>query len=276
MRIYRINEFVSELETDLLANQVQNAQDNTCIIDPKTGECPNVAYPAAGTVGEYFGTLQQSVVEAWRSHLKTSKYSDHKALDEFYKDMPEKVDALVEAYMGKYGKVEDEYRNVMWENMEISVYLEMLLVFVQNGAELFFNKEKDSELLSLVDDIKKQIESALYQLKELNEMFNIPWAMADEIGYEPKTTFWQDFSIADRFGAKAVKDTYKRAFEEWKDNYEYLTELVLVLNHKIWEHYNRDEMTLAKLYDELWRETDEYAVDNLKGDELSYYYKTTD
>ena len=52
-----------------------------------------------------------------------------------------------------------------------------------------------------------------------------------------KTTFWMDFSIADRFGKSAVKDTYKTAFESWKDNYKYLTELVMVLNHKIWEHY---------------------------------------
>ena len=48
--------------------------------------------------------------------------------------------------------------------------------------------------------------------------------------YEPKTTFWMDFSIADRFGANAIKDTYNRAFKEWKTNYIYLTELVIVLN----------------------------------------------
>lgn len=33
------------------------------------------------------------------------------------------------------------------------------------------------------------------------------------IGYEPKTTFWSDFSIADMFGADGVKDTYNRAKE---------------------------------------------------------------
>ena len=35
--------------------------------------------------------------------------------------------------------------------------------------------------------------------------------MKNEYGYEPITTFWDDFSIADVFGASAVKDTYKRA-----------------------------------------------------------------
>lgn len=37
-------------------------------------------------------------------------------------------------------------------------------------------------------------------------------------GYEPKTTFWTDFSIADMFGAEGIKDTYNRAKEDWQDN----------------------------------------------------------
>ena len=49
----------------------------------------------------------------------------------------------------------------------------------------------------------------------------------------------------------------------------------MVLNHKIWQHYQKNE-TLAALYDTLWREADEWACDNLKGDELSYFYQTTD
>ena len=51
-----------------------------------------------------------------------------------------------------------------------------------------------------------------------------------ENGYEVKTTFWEDFSIAERFGLSAIQDTFNRAFKEWKEDYEFLTELVLVLN----------------------------------------------
>lgn len=93
--------------------------------------------------------------------------------------------------------------------------------------------------------------------------------------YELKTTFYTDFSIADRFGLSAVKDTYNRAFAEWKHDYIYLTELVMVLNWKIWEHYEKN-MQLAKLYDSLWRKADEYACNNLKGEELRYFFNTTD
>lgn len=90
------------------------------------------------------------------------------------------------------------------------------------------------------------------------------------------TTFWQDFSIADAFGVSAVKDTYNRAFKSWRDDYLYLTDLVVVLNHKIWQHYNAGRMELAKLYDGLWREAQAYGYDNLKGDELVYFWKVLD
>lgn len=96
-----------------------------------------------------------------------------------------------------------------------------------------------------------------------------------ENGYELQTTFWDDFSIADRFGLSAIQDTFNRAFEEWKNNYKYLTELVLVLNHKIWQ-YHETRPDMAILYNTLWTQTDLYAEENLKDDELSYFYEVTD
>ena len=94
-------------------------------------------------------------------------------------------------------------------------------------------------------------------------------------GYETITTFWDDFTIADFFGISAVKDTYRRAFNEWKSDYKFLTELVMILNWKIWQHYQTNE-PLANVYNDLWMEADEYACDNLEGDELMYFYRTTD
>jgi hypothetical protein len=94
-------------------------------------------------------------------------------------------------------------------------------------------------------------------------------------GYTMTTTFFEDFQIANAFGVKAVKDTYKQAFNEWKDNYVYLTELVIALNLMIWATYGKND-ALADVYNELWIEADEYACNNLKGDELSFFYRTTD
>lgn len=102
--------------------------------------------------------------------------------------------------------------------------------------------------------------------------FNTAMSMT---GYEAKTTFWMDFSIADRFGIEAIVDTFNRAFKEWQTNHIYLTELVMVLNHKIWQWYDKND-TIARVYDNLWRKADEWAQENMHGKELQYFYEVTD
>lgn len=94
--------------------------------------------------------------------------------------------------------------------------------------------------------------------------------------YKMKTTFMNDFDIASVFGESAVRDTYKRAFNEWHTDKEYLTELSMVLNWQSWKLAEKGKIPLAKVYDELWRKTDRWCLDNLKGGDLDYYIKTTD
>lgn len=89
------------------------------------------------------------------------------------------------------------------------------------------------------------------------------------------TTFWMDFSIADNFGIDAIKDTFNRAFAEWKDNYKYLTELVMTLNHKSfqWETKMPD---YCSLYTDLFYQARDYAYDNMTEEELDFFFEVTD
>ncbi len=89
------------------------------------------------------------------------------------------------------------------------------------------------------------------------------------------TTFWSDFTIAEAFGMNAVADTFNRAFSEWRSDYRYLTDLVIVLNHKTWQHWDSNRK-LGELYCKLFETADRYAVETLKGDELHWFYKYTD
>lgn len=107
-------------------------------------------------------------------------------------------------------------------------------------------------------------------------MFKIKtWNIEAITGYKPITTFYEDFSIADRFGANAILDTYKRAFRYWRNDYKYLTELVMVLNWKIHEHYGSNDR-FVNIYNDLWDKTSCWAQENLKDEALQYYYRTTD
>lgn len=92
----------------------------------------------------------------------------------------------------------------------------------------------------------------------------------------PENTFWSDFSIAEMFGEREIRGTYKRAFAAWKKDYKMLTALVMCLNHKIWQHHKLGNSIYAKVYDELWKKADEYACDNLKGEEAIYFFTVTD
>lgn len=112
-------------------------------------------------------------------------------------------------------------------------------------------------------------------------IIDIPqWNIEEEMGYKPITTFWQDFSIADKYGIYEIVDTFNRAFDEWKSDYKYLTELVLVLNHKIFQHYvsggDKTQNRIASLYNAIWTKANEYALDNLQGEEAEYFYRVTD
>lgn len=110
------------------------------------------------------------------------------------------------------------------------------------------------------------------QIMRANSIYN---GILCDTGYEPMTTFWNDFEIAERFGTKAIKDTFKTVFKNWKNSYKYLTELVLVLNWKIWGYYETNE-EVAGVYNELWKQAQDYAFENLTEEELNYFIRTTD
>jgi hypothetical protein len=98
----------------------------------------------------------------------------------------------------------------------------------------------------------------------------------NDVGKERKTTFYADLSIAEVYGAKSVKDTYRQVMRSWGNNLEFMCEWVVALNQKIWQHYDTQDETLARVYDELWRKADDYCRKHFKGEELSEYYAYID
>lgn len=129
------------------------------------------------TIAEFFGTLQESITAEWRKHLQTDKYSKHMALDDFYKDMPEKVDALIEAYQADNEVVKD-YKNILKDDLNALEYLQELKKITKEGRELL----KSSELESLTDDILSLIDSTIYKLKHLKESMSLSDYLNESLG----------------------------------------------------------------------------------------------
>ena len=106
-----------------------------------------------------------------------------------------------------------------------------------------------------------------------------------ELGHQTHTMLWNDFTIADYYGTKAIKDTYNRVLnaaksynaetKEYTHNEKVIAELYIVLNWKINTFYGKNN-ELANYYNELYEKCYEYATKHLKGEKLSYFYETTD
>lgn len=115
-------------------------------------------------------------------------------------------------------------------------------------------------------------------LEMLANVFNLKiskWNVEEEMGYKPITTFWNDFSIAENFGLLAILDTFDECFKEWHSDIKYMTELSMVLNHKIFFWYEKNKK-VANAYNLIWRKLDEYICSHFEGSDLQYYYRITD
>ena len=95
-------------------------------------------------------------------------------------------------------------------------------------------------------------------------------------GYTQRTTFWDDFTIAERFGLHAIKDTYKNAFNSWRNDVVFIVELVLVLN---WKMLYMDEKHMTEksvMYYKCWVELSNWCERHLEAGAYEYFLNVTD
>ena len=95
-------------------------------------------------------------------------------------------------------------------------------------------------------------------------------------GYTQRTTFWDDFTIAERFGLPAIKDTYKNAFNSWKTDVVFITELVLVLNWKMLYMDERHMTEKSVMYYKCWVESSNWCERHLEAGAYEYFLNVID
>ena len=95
-----------------------------------------------------------------------------------------------------------------------------------------------------------------------------------------KELFWNQFDAVEPLGEMDIKAMANELFEQYKDQIESLTTLVMVINHKSWDHYSHANDELCSIYTDLYYDYYEKAIDYLEQnkdeDAISYFVRTLD
>ena len=108
--------------------------------------------------------LLNSAIVTHIMHWQTESYAAHQALGEYYSEIPEAIDSVIEAYQGKTGIILRSFpvETEIYEDMIPLVYMEYLSKKLTDNRALF---GADPEIQNLVDAIADLIDSTMYKLR---------------------------------------------------------------------------------------------------------------
>ena len=111
---------------------------------------------------EFLLTLLHASTNTHLLHWTTKSYAEHVALGKFYSELPDLVDQLAEAMMGKFDMTPTFTADYYAPEASGKAELEELRNYVeQERAKL----PQDSEIQNLVDEIAALIDSTLFLLR---------------------------------------------------------------------------------------------------------------
>ena len=95
-----------------------------------------------------------------------------------------------------------------------------------------------------------------------------------------RETIWAQFDFAEVCGPNTIRGVAEADFDSYKDDIEWLTMLVMVINHKSWHHHDLGNEKLCELYAELYYKYYEKAINLLEAEsrenDLTYFIRTLD
>lgn len=176
LRAYHANKHHSDTTIDPIESNgkvVDTGSENENFSDPGSDISYTFDIKPSEPVFEMqavIGTLVMSTSFAHLLHLCSTDLAMHLALDEYYKQIPEKVDKLAEAYLSTT-KSANFTCCIVPQSMCPVEFLTSILEYVQKYRK---DKVEDNAALeaqpfgSLIDDIINLINSTLYKLKRLS------------------------------------------------------------------------------------------------------------
>jgi hypothetical protein len=117
--------------------------------------------------GQFISTLLASRTQAHIFHLQTPSFAAHKALNEYYEEIVDIVDGIVESYQGKYGIITG-YGNVALQEYQscegIIAYFTTLCMYVEKSRQMLC---QDSYIQNQIDEVVALINSTIYKFRFL-------------------------------------------------------------------------------------------------------------
>ena len=117
------------------------------------------------TIGEFFLKLLHAATNGHILHLQTKSYSEHKALQKYYEQLPDLVDSIIEEWQGAYQKIV-EYPAI-YEAPNMDALQEVMAVrdfLVKNRAVV----GDYTSIQNSVDNLMSLLDSTVYKLTFLD------------------------------------------------------------------------------------------------------------
>jgi len=119
-------------------------------------------------VATFINKLFESRELAHMYHLQSESYSKHIALQEYYDNVLDLIDSLVEGWQGKYITIIEDYdiiRDANGDKSDVLAYFKELGTWIESNKIDCF--EEDSFLLNITDEVCLLIYKTIYKLNFL-------------------------------------------------------------------------------------------------------------
>lgn len=91
------------------------------------------------------------------------------------------------------------------------------------------------------------------------------WHPQKVVGYKPITKYYTNFSYAEAEGKDSIMTAYNSFFSLYKNDKDYMAELLLMLIFKVEEHFSNDNIEFALLYKELYEKVKAHIKASFEG-----------
>lgn len=113
-------------------------------------------------IGRFVSFCFEARTKTHIAHLQTTSYAEHKALNEFYDGIIPLVDAVAEAYQGKYGIISN-YPDTYLSGSGVEVVSGLRTWIYENRKQIC----SDSNIQNEIDNVLSLCDTTIYKLKFL-------------------------------------------------------------------------------------------------------------